>query len=97
MEPDDPQPARHREMLLSIVLSSMLGFFILVFLVIITGGFIFWLGLIGLAMGGFATLHYYWWGRNLTQEVAGEREEEELRDQARADDWPLPEPRRHQR
>jgi hypothetical protein len=97
MVPDDPQPSRHRETLLSIVLSTMLGFFILVFLVIITGGFIFWLGLVVLAMGGFAALHYYWWGRNLTQDVAGEREEQELRDRARADDWTLPEPRHPRR
>ena len=95
MLPDDPQTTRRRETLLSFVLSTMLGLFILVFLVIITGGFIFWLGLVVLGMGGFAALHYYWWGRNLTHDVAGEREEQEQHDRARADDWSSPEQRHH--
>jgi hypothetical protein len=47
-------------------------------------------------MVGFGFLHYWLWGRSMSQEVAGEREEEELRPPADVDEWPpaSPAPRR---
>ncbi len=48
-------------------------------------------------MVGFGYMHYWLWGRAMSQEVAGEREEEELRQQTEVDDGPLaspPSPRR---
>jgi threonine/homoserine/homoserine lactone efflux protein len=50
-------------------------------------------------IAGFGCLHYLLWGRSLSQEVAGEREEEEMRARAEqdADAWPPvddPHPRR---
>ena len=39
-------------------------------------------------MVGFGFLHYWLWGRSMSQQVAGEREEEEMKSQADADPWP---------
>jgi hypothetical protein len=93
MTPNDPQTTAQRETVLSVALSVLIGGFLLVFFVIITGGLVLYLFLVGAGMSGFAALHYLWWGRTLSEQVEGEREEQELREQARADDWPVPEPR----
>jgi hypothetical protein len=75
-----------RQTIVTIALTSMAVMFFLLLLVLISGGFIFvLLGMIG-GIAAFGALHYFLWGRLLTQETAGEREEEQLRQRALAED-----------
>lgn len=67
------------------------GFLALLFLT--CGGLsLYMLGVV-VGMGLLTGLHYLWWGRSLNQDVAGEREEEEVRrfteaqDRAAEDRW----------
>jgi hypothetical protein len=96
MDPEQSSPQQDRERLLTGVLSVLLGSFFLLTLIIITGGFVLYVLLVGGGMALFAWLHYGLWGRLLDEQVAGEREEQQLREQAHADDWPIPEPRQRQ-
>jgi hypothetical protein len=79
-EPHDPVP--HRATMLSLLLGGLgAGFFLLV-LVMLTGGFFFY---VGLAVGGLVLLglfHYAVWGKAMSEQVAGEREEMELLERA---------------
>jgi hypothetical protein len=78
---------------LTLMLTTMLGFFCLFVLILMSGGFFFWVLVVALAIGAFGTLHYLMWGKALDESVAGEREEEQLRERAQADEWPMPEER----
>jgi hypothetical protein len=63
-----------------------LAFFV-VFLIFISGGFFMY---VVAAVGGLLLLcgfHYVLWGRALTHAVAGEREEELLRQRAQDESW----------
>src|SRR5215470_11599791 len=59
----------------------------LLFLILISGGFFFYVLLVAFAIGGVAGLHYFLWGHSMHQETEGEREEERLREQNQADPW----------
>jgi hypothetical protein len=76
--PADPQ-RNSRETFLTLGLTGLFGGGFMLFLIFVTGGFFFYVCLAVLAIGLVGTLHYYLWGQALTQETAGEREEEELR------------------
>ncbi len=93
---DFPEPATsRRQTCLSVILAGMLGMFVLFMLILITGGTIVYVLPV---MGGVALLmgvHYLWWGKTMNEETAGEREEEQLRQQAERDGWPLPDPNRY--
>jgi hypothetical protein len=70
----------------TILLTGMVATFFLLLLVLISGGyFIYLVGIIA-ALGAFGGIHYLLWGRLLAQETAGEREEEDLRLRALAED-----------
>jgi hypothetical protein len=70
----------------------LLGLFALAVLILVSGGFFLYVIYLALAIAGIAVFHYLLWGRALSRQVAGEREEEQLRERAAADDWPLPGP-----
>ena len=81
-----------RDTYLTIVLCAFVGIPVFVFLNILTGGLFLWL-LIGAAgIGVLGAFHYLLWGRSFSQETAGEREEEELRREVEAEEWPYGDP-----
>jgi hypothetical protein len=86
-----PRPPR-RQTFLTVFLALLLGSFALLVLILVSGGFFLYVIYLALAIAGIAVIHYVLWGRALSREVAGEREEEQLRQRAAADDWPLPGP-----
>jgi hypothetical protein len=79
MEPPLNPQQKGRETILTLVLTGLFGVGFLLFLIFVTGGFFFYVAGAVLGIGLVGTLHYYLWGQALTQEVAGDREEEELR------------------
>jgi hypothetical protein len=64
--------------------------FLVLVLIFITGGYFLYVlaACVGLAL--LCAFHYVLWGRALTEAVAGEREEELLRQRAEAEDWDEP-------
>jgi hypothetical protein len=86
MEPT-PRPSA-RENLLTIVLVLLLGGSLIFFLIMVSMGVFQYViaTVIGITLLGY--LHYVLWGYSLSQEVAGEREEEELRQRLQADEEP---------
>ena len=59
----------------------------LIFLILISGGFFFYVLVGFFLIGAVGFLHYLMWGGSMHRETEGEREEERLRDQTRADPW----------
>jgi hypothetical protein len=61
-------------------------------LIYATGGFFaYFLGVIAFLVF-LGLIHWVTWGRAFTEEVAGEREEEVLRQKALEEDWPASDP-----
>lgn len=89
---DVNQRPPRRQTFLTVFLALLLGTFALLVLILVSGGFFLYVLYLALAIAGIAFIHYALWGRALSREVAGEREEEQLRQRAAADDWPLPGP-----
>jgi hypothetical protein len=83
MEPS-PRPTG-RENLLTIILVLLLGGGFTFFLVMVSLGVFQYViaTVLGITLLGY--LHYVLWGYSFSQEVAGEREEEQLREQLEAD------------
>jgi hypothetical protein len=73
---------------LPVLLAGIASLFILLVLILLTGGFVFWIVLCVASAAGLASLHWILWGRLLTQLTAGEREEEQLLERARAAEEP---------
>jgi CHASE2 domain-containing sensor protein len=92
MYPDDPKP-RNRGSTLGMMLTALaVGFFLLV-LIFISGGFFLYVVQITAGIFLLALFHYVVWGRAMSQSVAGEREEERLRQRAaEPEDWPVEHP-----
>jgi hypothetical protein len=89
MDPSDLRPQR-REAFLYVFLAGLVIFFSLLVLILISGGIFLYVLLIALAVAAVGLFHYVVWGRALSEEVAGEREEEQLRQRAEAaDEWPV--------
>jgi hypothetical protein len=65
------------------------------FLILITGGFLFYLLLAAGGVAALGGLHYVLWGRLMSEETAGEREEAEVQSRLELNEWDLPAPRRH--
>jgi fatty acid desaturase len=73
---------QHRHAFLSLFLTLLaLGFAVLV-LIFISGGFFLWVVLFGSGILMLGMFHYLLWGRAFSDAVAGEREEEQLRQRA---------------
>ena len=79
MEPQGGAPRTGRETFLSLLLTFLFGAGFLAVLNFITFGVIFHVLAAVLAIALVGLLHYLLWGQALSEEVAGEREEEELR------------------
>jgi len=77
---DDPERQR-RGSCLTILLTGGLVCVLLLLLVVATGGWAAHVVWIGAAIFLFGLVHYLLWGRLLTRQTAGEREEEEVRQQ----------------
>jgi hypothetical protein len=83
-----PPSSSGRSVFLPVLLATIGGFFFLLVLILLTGGFFFYLVLCAGLVGGLATLHWLVWGKLLTDLTAGEREEHELFERARAEEEP---------
>jgi hypothetical protein len=95
MDPSDPTPPR--ETLLTVLLAGIgLAFFVSL-LILISGGFFFWVLLFAAGIGLFAGLHYLLWGWLLPGPPASLPDEEELKRRAEADAWPASPEHRIQR
>lgn len=74
---EDGDPQGHRAVFLGAMIGVMAGCGLLLVSFLLCGGLTFYvLGLV-LGLGLFGYFHYLLWGRSLSQEVSGEREEDE--------------------
>jgi hypothetical protein len=83
-EPHDP--VQRRSTFMPMMLGVLAALFILVVLIFLTGGLFFY---VCASVGGLVLLgliHYVTWGKAMSEEVAGEREEIELLERAREED-----------
>jgi len=87
---DDYPRQQRRQNFLAVFLAGLFLMFFLVLLIFLTNGLFLYVLLLAAAIAAVALFHYVLWGRSLSQQVAGEREEEQLRQRAQAEDWPLP-------
>jgi hypothetical protein len=80
MDDMDNPYRRRRETFLGLLLAFFFGGGFVLFLILVTGGFFLYVLLAVAAIGAVGSVHYLLWGRALTVDVAGEREEEEARE-----------------
>src|SRR5436309_1777332 len=73
--PDTPGP---RDVFLSGLLATMIGGGFLFFLFLICGGLSFYVLAVVGGMAAVGLLHYLLWGYTFSEQVAGEREEDEI-------------------
>ncbi len=100
MDPNGKPHSKQRETLLTVVLTVLgIAAFLVFSLVILSPFLAQTLGAVVIlaVIAGFGCLHYWLWGRSMSQEVAGERAEEEQRAAAEADDWPFEQPQQYRR
>lgn len=76
---DEERWRRRRGSFLSGLFALALAVGFLGLLVLTCGGLSVYMLAVVVAMGLLTGLHYLWWGRSLNQDVAGEREEDEVR------------------
>lgn len=81
----EERPSRGRETLVGFLLLALLGGAGFVFLNFISFGIFFWALVLVMLVVAVGYLHYLLWGQSLTREVAGEREENALRESMQAD------------
>ena len=79
-------PSQRRENFLTVFLALMLGAIFLFFLYLLTLGFMFYVvvAIFGMVFVGY--LHYALWGYALSQQTAGEREEELIKQRMEAEE-----------
>jgi hypothetical protein len=90
MNEPEPSEQQSREATLSIMLTILAVSFFAMVLIVITGGMVIYLLAVVAGLAVFGAMHYFLWGRAFDQATAGEREEEQLREQAHLDGWDLP-------
>jgi hypothetical protein len=91
-----PPQQQNRHALLSAFLTLLAVGFFLFGLIFISGGFFLWVVLFAGAIVVIGLLHYVLWGKAFSDAVAGEREEEQLRQraaEAEPDEWHAPDTR----
>ncbi len=86
MEPNGNADQQRRGSCLAVMLTGSFVGFLLVLLVLATGGWAVHLLWIAAAIALFGLTHYLLWGRLMLRQTAGEREEEEVRRRAEARD-----------
>jgi hypothetical protein len=85
---------QRREGMLTIMLTGVAVGGFLLFMILVTGGFFFYV-LLGVGViAALGVVNYLLWGRSMMQATAGEREEEEAKARDEQEPWNLPEPRR---
>jgi hypothetical protein len=88
---DHSQAERQRRAnMLGMGLTVMVAMFLITVLIFLTGGYFLYCVLISIGVVLLGMFHYALWGRALSEEVAPEREEERLRQQAASEEWSLP-------
>jgi predicted membrane protein len=85
MNSDHP-PSQRRETFLTVFLALLLGGALLFFLNLLMFGILFYVISAVLAMVLLGYLHYAVWGYALSEETAGEREEELIRQRMEAEE-----------
>jgi hypothetical protein len=85
-----PRPTQQRSGCLTVFLATALVGFCSVSGLVLFGGFFVWFALLVGGMLGYAGLSYVLWGRALSEQTAGEREEW----QAEQPRWAAADPRR---
>jgi hypothetical protein len=86
----EPSETAGREKFLAVVLATLVVAAVFFFLIVITGGLIILVIAVAAGMGLLAFINYCLWGRGMSQEVAGEREELELQEKMSLPEWDLP-------
>jgi hypothetical protein len=86
MPPADVQGQPSRGPLLGLFLTILALMFFVLVLIFISGGFFLYVVAACLGLVAWCGFHYVLWGRAMSHSVAGEREEELLRQRA-AEDW----------
>jgi hypothetical protein len=82
--PEDQGPSA-RSNFLPVMLTAMLAMFGLLVLIVLTSGFVLYVGGWVLAFIALGSVHYLLWGRAFEQQTAGEREEAEWRERVEHD------------
>jgi hypothetical protein len=92
----DPDVYREqRATILSTLLCTLAGTGAVLLLFTLCGGLFLQVLAVLTGVAGVGLVHYLFWGRTLSQDVAGDREDEELRALAEADDGDGDDPYRH--
>lgn len=81
-----PPQSSGRQTFVTLLLAFLLGGGFFTFLVLVTGGLLFYVVPIALVFALYGFFHYLVWGRAFSQNVEGEREEEAARSAREA--WP---------
>ena len=88
---------QQRHAMLTVFLTVLAVMFIGLVLIVISNGLILAVALLGGGMFLLGMFHYVLWGRALSEQTAGEREEEQLRQRAAEmeseEDWHRPDTR----
>jgi hypothetical protein len=92
MESNGAPRSSARDTYMAVVLCVMVGIPCLLFFEVLTGGLLSYLLLSVAILAVLGFINYLLWGRSLNRQVAGEREEEELRTQMEAEQWPYDDP-----
>ncbi len=85
MESEQPKPTKGRETFLAFFLAVFLGGACLVFLNIVSLGFVTYVLAAVAVMAAVGGLHYVAWGRTFTRQVAQERAEMEAQERSEAE------------
>ena len=92
MEPTGYAEKRQRGTCLSLMMAAAVVVFFALLLVVATGGWaVYVIGVAG-AIFVFGAMHYLLWGREMLQQTAGDREEEEMRQRIEERDEEPPAP-----
>ncbi len=98
MDSNGAPPRRGRETYIAVLICLLIGIPLFVFLNVITFGLMVLLLVVAGGLSAIGAMHYLLWGRSFTRSTAWEREEQEMRDLADAEneEWPsLPPDDRH--
>jgi hypothetical protein len=88
MNPDMQASQQRRQRTMTTMLGLVVFAFLVFTLVLLTGGFFIYVVGVGAFIGVFGFFHWMVWGKVLTEQTAGEREEAELLRRASSDSEP---------
>jgi hypothetical protein len=70
---ENHQPSKRRETMLTVGLTGLGAGVFLLFLILVTGGFFFFVALAVAGITAMGMLHYWLWGQAMTEDVAAEQ------------------------